>query len=61
MKKKAQHLINQKLEHLNKEVKKKLVKLYFKSPAKVQFALAKYGIKAIMNKKKEDLEEIIRH
>ncbi len=42
-------------------VKKKLIKLYFASPPKVQFLLARYGVKAVMNKNKEDMEELIRH
>lgn len=42
-------------------VKKNLIKLYFASPPKIQFLLARYGVKAVMNKNKEDLEEVIRH
>lgn len=41
--------------------KKNLYKLYFASPPKIQFLLAKYGVKAIVNKKKEEIEELIRH
>jgi hypothetical protein len=48
-------------ERVDSDVKKKLLKLYFKSPPKIQFALARFGIKAVMNKKKEELEELIRH
>jgi len=42
-------------------VKKNLIKLYFASPTKIQFLLARYGVKAVMNKNKEELEELIRH
>lgn len=42
-------------------VKNSLIKLYFASPPKIQFLLARYGVKAIVNKNKEELEEIIRH
>jgi hypothetical protein len=42
-------------------VKKNLIKLYFASPPKIQFLLARYGVKAVMNKNKEELEELIRH
>lgn len=41
--------------------KKKMVKAYLKSPPKVQYALAKFGVKTIVNKKKMELEELIRH
>lgn len=42
-------------------VKKNLTKLYFASPPKIQFLLARYGVKAVMNKNKEEMEELIRH
>jgi hypothetical protein len=42
-------------------VKRNLTKLYFASPPKIQFLLARYGVKAVMNKNKEELEEVIRH
>lgn len=38
-----------------------LIKLYFKSPSKVQYALAKYGVKALLHKKKAQLEDLIKH
>ena len=41
--------------------KKKMVKAYLKSPPKVQYALAKFGVKQVINKKKTELEELIRH
>lgn len=41
--------------------KKKMVNAYLKSPPKVQYALAKFGVKSIVNKKKTELEELIRH
>lgn len=42
-------------------IKKKLLKLYLKSPSKVQYVLSRYFIKSVLNKKAKDLEEIIRH
>lgn len=42
-------------------VKKNLIKLYFASPTKIQFLLARYGVKAVVNKNKGELEELIRH
>ncbi len=42
-------------------LEKKMIKLYLKSPAKVQYALAKYGLKHVIKKKKADLEEMVRH
>jgi hypothetical protein len=58
--------LNKSIKKVKKEiepgiVKKTLIKMYLASPPKVQFALAKYGIKAVLNKKKEELEELIRH
>lgn len=58
--------INQRVHEAKEKVdlgfiEKKLIKLYFKSPAKVQFALARFGIKAVMNKNKKKLDELIRH
>lgn len=41
--------------------KKGLIKLYLKSPPKFQYALAKYGVKHVIKKTKEDIEEVIRH
>lgn len=39
--------------------KKMMIKLYLKSPAKVQIALAKMGFKNMVNKKKAKLQEIL--
>lgn len=50
-----------KLSETKELVKKNLIKLYFASPPKIQFLLARYGVKAVMNKNKEELEELIRH
>lgn len=51
---------------IKKEVKpswfqKQMVKIYLKSPLKVQYVLAKYGIKHVVKKKKDGLEHMIRH
>jgi hypothetical protein len=51
----------EKLSHTMEFVKKNLIKLYFASPPKIQFLLARYGVKAVMNKNKEELEDLIRH
>jgi hypothetical protein len=58
--------INEKVQHARDKVhldfvKNALIKLYFASPSKIQFALARYGMKAILNKKKEEPEELIKH
>ncbi len=42
-------------------VKKGLIKLYFKSPSKVQYALAKYGARALLNQKKRKPDDLIKH
>ncbi len=39
----------------------KMVRVYLKSPPKIQFALAKFGIKHVLVKQKEEIEEPIRH
>ncbi len=39
----------------------KMVRVYLKSPPKIQFALAKFGIKHVLIKQKEEIEEPIRH
>lgn len=41
--------------------KKKMVKAYLASPTKVQYALAKFGVKSVVNKKKMEIEEFLRH
>jgi hypothetical protein len=66
MREQAKELINSGVQKVREKVhlefvKKTLVKLYFASPPKIQFALAKYGVKAVMNKNKEELDELIRH
>ena len=43
------------------EFKKTLVRLYLKSPPKIQYALAKYGIKHVVRKTRDNIEEVIRH
>lgn len=58
--------INQRVHEVREKVdlgfiQKNLIKLYFKSPAKIQFALARFGVKAVMNKNKKELEDLIRH
>lgn len=40
---------------------KKMVQVYLNSPPKIQFALAKFGIKHVLKKQKEEIEEPIRH
>ncbi len=47
-------------ESLNR-FKRTLIKCYLASPPKIQYALAKYGVKVILHKKKSELEELIRH
>lgn len=42
-------------------VKKSLIHLYLASPAKVQYALAKFGVRMVVKKKKAELQEFIRH
>ena len=39
--------------------KKSMMKLYLKSPSKLQLALAKRTMKSALNKKKEELVEIL--
>lgn len=41
--------------------KETLVKLYLKSPPKIQFALAKYGVKAVLNKNTNKHDHLIKH
>ncbi len=58
--------INQGVQKAKRKVelgwfKETLVKLYLKSPPKVQFALAKYGVKAVLNKKNHDKDQLIKH
>ena len=42
-----------------KWVTKELMKLYLKSPAKVQFALAKFGVKRAIKRKKDEFVEYL--
>lgn len=59
-----------KFEHLPKFVqeklgptwtREKLVKLYLKCPHKVQYLLARYGIRLVVNKKRAEMMEFMRH
>jgi len=42
-------------------LKKKMVKAYLASPTKVQYALAKFGVRSVVNKKKIEIEDFLRH
>lgn len=42
-------------------VKKTLIKAYLKSPSKVQYALAKFGVRMVVKKKKAEFQEFMRH
>lgn len=42
-------------------VKKFLIKAYLKSPTKIQYALAKFGVRMVVKKKKAELQEFLRH
>ncbi len=42
-------------------MREKLVKLYLKSPHKVQYFLARYGIRMVVNKKRAEMQEFMRH
>ncbi len=42
-------------------LKEKLIKLYLRSPHKVQYLLARYGIRVLVNKKRAELQEFMRH
>ena len=47
---------------INREwLKQKLLDLYFSCPEKVQYALSRYVIKAIVNKKHSKLKDLIKH
>lgn len=73
MRDEARNLIKNNLVRLNEGVHKikenlkpkwltkKMVSIYLKSPPKVQFALVKFGIKHVLIKQKEEIEEPIRH
>ena len=73
MRDEARNLIKNNLVRLNegalkikeilkpKWLTKKMVSVYLKSPPKIQFALAKFGIKHVLIKQKEEIEEPIRH
>lgn len=43
-----------------KWVKKELVNLYLKSPTKVQIALAKFGVRRAIKRKKEEFKDYLR-
>ncbi len=42
-------------------LREKLIKLYLKSPHKVQYMLARYGIRMVVNKKRSEMQEFMRH
>jgi hypothetical protein len=42
-------------------VREQLVKLYLKSPHKLQYLLARYGIRFVVNKKRSEMQEFMRH
>lgn len=42
-------------------MREKIAKLYLKSPHKVQYFLARYGIRFVVNKKRAELQEFMRH
>lgn len=42
-------------------LKDKIIKLYLKSPHKVQYLLARYGIRMVVNKKRAEMQEFMRH
>jgi hypothetical protein len=41
-------------------MKKLMIKIYLKSPAKVQYALAKMGVKNVIEKKKTAFKEMLK-
>lgn len=41
-------------------VKKSMIKMYLKAPYKIQYALAKFGLR-LLAKKKTEQQEFIRH
>lgn len=73
MKEETRELIKENLVKVNETVQKvrtsidgkwmkeKLLKLYFKSPPKIQSALAKYVVNSVLNKNKSESSELIRH
>lgn len=42
-------------------VKKTLLKTYLAAPTKIQYALAKFGVRFVVRKKKAELQEFLRH
>ena len=42
-------------------LREKLIKLYLKSPHKVQYMLARYGIRMVVKKKRAEIQEFMRH
>ena len=42
-------------------MREQLARLYLKSPHKVQYLLARYGIRMVVNKKKGEIQEFMRH
>lgn len=42
-------------------LREQLLKLYLRSPHKVQYLLARYGIRFFVNKKRAEMQEFMRH
>lgn len=42
-------------------VKKVAADIYLSLPAKYQYALAKFGVRLVLKKKKEEIEEFLKH
>lgn len=55
----SRQMLREKLGITN--TKKFLAKVYLSSPHKIQYLLAKLGVRMVVNKKKHELEEMIRH
>lgn len=56
---KLKNLIAKKLAE--KDVKGKLLKAYLSSPPKVQFILARFVMKNLMDEEQKETQELIRH
>jgi hypothetical protein len=41
--------------------KEQAVKLYLRLPHKLQYLLARYGIRLVVNKKRAEMQEFMRH
>lgn len=42
-------------------VKKTAINLYLASPTKLQYILARWGVKIVVKKKKQEISQILRH